>query len=179
MLNRPRSDLYTDEIEGITSCIGGGHLTLPSQYKEYHTANSMNAAMNICMLIKLPSPLIKHSPFFTCAITMAAVVYLAYWSFIVTEDRDKVIKEHIRLNIGSLKAMAQVMPMAKTVLSQVRGVSQEIFASKRAIRNAYYSHVTREQILDGMIEDVAPANMLSQVQVEGGLYFPGMHGSGH
>jgi hypothetical protein len=177
MLNRPRSDLYTDEVAAVTACVGsGGHLTLPSQYKEYHTANSMNAAMNICMLIKLPCPLVKHTPFFTCAITMAAVVYLAYWSFIVTEDRDKVIKEHIRLNIGSLKNMSGVMPMAQTVLTQVKGVASEIFASKRAIRNAYYSHVTREQILDGMIEEAPQAGMIGEMHGAGGHFFPGMHG---
>jgi hypothetical protein len=175
MLNRPRSDLYTEEIASVTACIGSGHLTLPSQYNEYHTANSMNAAMNICMLIKLPCPLVKHSPFFTCAITMAAVVYLAYWSFIVTEDRDKIIKEHIRLNIGSLKSMSGVVPMAKTVLRQVKGVAGEIFASKRAIRNAYYSHVTREQILDGMIEEVAQAGMMGEMQPGTGLYYSGLH----
>jgi hypothetical protein len=161
MLNRPRSDLYNEEVQGVTTCIGANNMTLPSQYKEYHTANSMNAAMNICLLIKMPCPLVKHSPFFTCAITMAAVVYLAYWSFIVTEERDKVIKEHIRLNIGSLKSIATVMPIARTVLDQVKGVAQELFTSKRAIRNSFYSHGTREQILNGMIEDVAPDNLVS------------------
>jgi hypothetical protein len=137
-------------------------------YKEYHTANSMNAATNICMLIKLPCPLVKHSPFFTCAITMAAVVYLAYWSFIVSEDKDRAIKEHIRLNIGSLKAMAPVMPIARTVLGQVRGVAQELFASKKAIRNAFYGHGTREQILEGMIvEDLQTSNLLTIVPSAG------------
>jgi hypothetical protein len=120
----------------------------------------MNAATNICMLIKIPCPLVKHSPFFTCAITMAATVYLAYWSFIVTEDRDKLIKEHIRLNIGSLKVMAPVMPIAKTVLGQVKGVAQELFASKKAIRNAFYGNGTREQILEGMIIEELPSSNL-------------------
>ena len=107
---------------------------------------------------------------------MASVVYLAYWSFIVTEERDKVIKEHIRLNIGSLKSMAGVMPIAKTVLGQVKGVAKEIFASKRAIRNAYYSHVTREQILEGMIEEAPQVGMLGDMNAGSGLYYPGLHG---
>jgi hypothetical protein len=127
----------------------------------------MNAAMNICMLIKIPCPLVKHSPFFTCAITMAAVVYLAYWSFIVTEDRDKVIKEHIRLNIGSLKAMAPVMPIANTVLGQVKGVAQELFASKKAIRNSVYSNGTREQIFEGMIVEDLPSSSLASSTASG------------
>lgn len=118
-----------------------------------HTAKAMRAAMDICVLIKMPCPLAKHSPFFTCAITMAAVVYLSYWSFIATEEGDTVIKEHIRLNIGSLKTLAAVMPIAKTVLGQVKGVAQELFQSRKALNNMYWGGVTREEILAVMIEE--------------------------
>jgi hypothetical protein len=84
---------------------------------------------------------------------MAAVVYLSYWSFIATESGDDVIKEHIRLNIGVLKSLASVMPIAKTVLGQVKGVAKELFASRRALNNVYWGQVTREEILQGMIEE--------------------------
>jgi hypothetical protein len=113
----------------------------------------MQAAMDICMLIKMPCPLVKHTPFFTCAATMAAVVYLSYWSFIATANGDGIIKEHIRLNIGVLKSLAANMPIAKTVLGQVRGVAQELFASRKALNNVYWGQVTREEILQGMIEE--------------------------
>jgi hypothetical protein len=121
-------------------------------YKDLHTAKAMAAARDISKLARMPCPLIKHTPFFTCAVTMAAVVYLSYWSFIATETGDSVIKEHIRLNIGVLKTMAEIWPVAKTVLGQVKGVAQELFASRKALNNAYWNVVTREEILQGMIE---------------------------
>jgi hypothetical protein len=137
----------------VTSCIAGPS-PFPGNYKELHTAKAMRAAMDICVLIKMPCPLVKHTPFFTCAVTMAAVVYLSYWSFIATESGDDVIKEHIRLNIGVLKSLASVMPIAKTVLGQVKGVAKELFASRRAMNNMYWGQVTREEVLQGMIEEV-------------------------
>ena len=136
----------------MTSCIAGPS-PLPGNYKDLHTAKAMRAAMDICVLIKMPCPLVKHTPFFTCAVTMAAVVYLSYWSFIATESGDDVIKEHIRLNIGVLKSLAPVMPIAKTVLGQVKGVAKDLFASRKALNNVYWGQVTREEVLQGMIEE--------------------------
>jgi hypothetical protein len=149
--------LSFEDVKDVTTCVTTCNGPLPGQYKDLHTAKAMQAAKDICVLIKLPCPLVKHTPFFTCAVTMAAVVYLSYWSFIATESGDSVIKEHIRLNIGVLKTWAKVMPIAKTVLGQVKGVAQELFASRKALNNAYWSSVTREEILRGMIEEV-PSN---------------------
>jgi hypothetical protein len=73
---------------------------------------------------------------------------------IATEAGDAVIKEHIRLNIGMLKQLADTMPIAKTVLGQVRGVAQELFASRKALSNVYWANTSREEILQGMIEEM-------------------------
>jgi len=113
-------------------------------------------------LIKMPCPLIKHTPFFTCAITMAAVVYLSYWSFIATETGDATVKEHIRLNIGSLKTLATFMPIAEKTLNQVQGVASEIFRSRKAIVNDYWDPTARQEMLRKMIEE-APTGLLAEV----------------
>ncbi|KAF2666834.1 hypothetical protein BT63DRAFT_457791 [Microthyrium microscopicum] len=154
LLHRPRSDLSHEDVREVKTCVNTGPMGIASNYTDMHTAKAMRAAMDICVLIKMPCPLAKHSPFFTCAITMAAVCYLSYWSFIATEEGDNLIKEHIRLNIGSLKTLAGVMPIAKTVLGQVKGVAQELFQSRKALKNLYFGAVTREEILQGMIEEV-------------------------
>jgi len=155
LLHRPRSELSHEDVKDVTTCIAGGPMDSTASYTDMHTAKAMRAAMDICVLIKMPCPLAKHSPFFTCAITMAAVVYLSYWSFIATDKGDNLIKEHIRLNIGSLKTLSSVMPIAKTVLKQVKGVAQELFQSRKALSNAlFYSPTTREEIIQGMIEEV-------------------------
>lgn len=152
MLHRPRSDLNYEDVKDVTTCIKGGP-GQGSSYKDLHTAKAMHAAKEVSKLARLPCPLVKHTPFFNCALTMAAVVYLSYWSFIATEGGDTVIKEHIRLNIGVLKALSEIYPIASTVLGQVKGVAQELFASRKALNNEYWAHVTKEEILQGMIED--------------------------
>jgi hypothetical protein len=119
---------------------------------EVHTCKAMVAAMEICMLIKVPSPIAKHTPFFTCAINLAAVVYLSYWSFIATEEGDGLVKEHIKLNIGSLKQLARCIPIAQTVLTQAKGVAKDLFQSRKALNNMYLGSTTREEILQRMID---------------------------
>ena len=154
MLHRPRSDLNYEDVKEVTTCVKGGQSNNANEsYKDIHTAKAMNAAKEVSKLARLPCPLVKHTPFFNCAVTMAAVVYLSYWSFIATEGGDTVIKEHIRLNIGVLKALSDIYPIATTVLGQVKGVAQELFAARKAMNNDYWAHVTREEILQGMIED--------------------------
>jgi len=145
--------LNYEDVKEVTTCIKNSPGATGSVYKDMHTAKAMVAAKEISKLARLPCPLVRHTPFFNCAVTMAAVVYLSYWSFIATEGGDTVIKEHIRLNIGVLKALSEIYPIATTVLGQVKGVAQELFSSRRALNNAYWAHVTKEEILQGIIDD--------------------------
>jgi hypothetical protein len=126
---------------------------LPIVGQEVHTAKALKAAQEISALITLPCPLLKHTPFFSCAVVLASVVFLSYWSFILTPDGDTAIKDHIKLNIGVLKRQGEIWPIAKTVLGQVRGVAQEIFQSRKALTNAYLPTVTREEAFQGLIEE--------------------------
>ncbi len=84
---------------------------------------------------------------------MSSVVHLAYWSFFVADGEDSLVKEQIRLNIGALKTYADLWPVAKCVLGQVRGVAQEMFASKKMESLQYVDFVIGEELLRGMIEE--------------------------
>ena len=59
-------------------------------------------------MITLPVALKRHSPFFTCVVTMSSVVHLAYWSFFVPDGEDGLVKEQIRLNVGALKTFGEM-----------------------------------------------------------------------
>jgi hypothetical protein len=102
---------------------------------EISTHQCTTAAFEICMLIKIPSPLQKRTPFFTCAINLAAIVYLSYWSFISVREEDELVKEHIKLTIGSLKTLSRIMPIANTILGQAKGVAKELFSSRKAMHH--------------------------------------------
>jgi len=156
MLHRPRSDLNLEDTEKVTTCVAAHQLPLPGNFKDIHTAKAMQAARDICKLITLPCPMTRHTPFFSCAVTMASIVFLSYWSFIATESGDAYIKENIRLNIGVLKTLGELWPVANAVLAQVKGVAQELFQSRKALSNAYSHATTREEIFQGIIESYDP-----------------------
>ncbi|QDS70757.1 hypothetical protein FKW77_003615 [Venturia effusa] len=156
MLHRPRSDLNLEDVERVRTCVAAhGSSPLPGGLKDVHTVKAMQAAKDICGLVLLPCPMVKHTPFFSCAVTMSSVVFLSYWSFIAIESGDTFIKDNIRLNIGVLKTLGELWPIANTVLGQVKGVAQELFQSRKAL-NSDFSHaqVTRQEIFQGMIESV-------------------------
>jgi hypothetical protein len=155
MLHRPRSDLCLEDTAKVTTCVGTGQAPQPrGNQTDLHTVKALQAAKEISGLITLPCPLVKHTPFFTCAVTMASIVFLSYWSFIATENDDSYIKENIRLNIGVLKTLTEEVgwPFASKVLGQVKGVAQELFQSRRALNNALSSAITREEILQELID---------------------------
>lgn len=158
MLHRPRSDLNLDDVEKVKTCVAAhSSAPLPGGLKDVHTVKAMQAAKDICGLILLPCPMVKHTPFFSCAVTMSSIVFLSYWSFIATETGDTFIKDNIRLNIGVLKTLGELWPIANTVLGQVKGVAQELFKSRKALNNGFsQAQVTRQEIFQGMIESVTP-----------------------
>jgi len=153
MLHRPRSDLNSDEAKDVTTCISAHQKPLPSAGQDMHTAKALQAAKDISTLITLPCPLLKHTPFFSCAVVMASVVFLSYWSFILSPDGDALIKDHLKLNIGVLKRQGELWPIAKTVMGQVKGVAKEIFQSRKAMTNTYRAGTTREEAFEGFIDE--------------------------
>ena len=105
----------------------------------HHTARTLGAANTLSKLVTLPTPLIRHTPFLTCAITLACVVHLAACScsgygpgawpsgWLLSGDEAFLAKERIRLAVGSLRALARVWGMAGEVLAQVQEFARELF----------------------------------------------------
>ncbi len=99
-----------------------------------HSAKTIQSAINIAKLITLPTPLDKHTHFFTCAIALASIVHLARWSASTFVNEDD-LRGHVHLSIGGLKAIAEVWPSAKRVLRQVTGVAQQVFSTRTSTLN--------------------------------------------
>ncbi|KAF1955386.1 hypothetical protein CC80DRAFT_549586 [Byssothecium circinans] len=157
MLHRPRSNLGFGRVENVNICVQPGQVLLPTQTREIHTAKCLASAENISSLIKLPGKLTKHTPFFTCVVVMASVVHLSYWSFLVPDGQDDIIKQSIRLDVGTLQQYSNTWGIASVVLGQVRGVAHTLFNSKKAMNihlwhNIAHNDVIREVISDGSME---------------------------
>ena len=131
MLHRPRSNLGFECVKNINICVQPGRTLLPTQTREIHTAKCLTSAENISSLIKLPSPLTRHTPFFLCVVAIASVVHLSYWAFFVPDGQEDLVKLSIRQDIGALNSYSSTWPIANAVLDQVRGVAHTLSNNKK------------------------------------------------
>ncbi|KAF2820331.1 hypothetical protein CC86DRAFT_374503 [Ophiobolus disseminans] len=153
MLHRPRSNLGFGRVEGVNICVQPGQVLLPTQTREIHTAKCLTSAENISSLIRIPGPLLHHTPFFTCVVVMASVVHLSYWSFLVPDGQDDIIKQSIRLDVGTLQQYSNTWPIAHVVLGQVRGVAHTLFNSKKAMSIHLWSNIAQGDMIRNVIEE--------------------------
>ncbi|KAF2017565.1 hypothetical protein BU24DRAFT_152763 [Aaosphaeria arxii CBS 175.79] len=165
MLHRPRSNLGFNPVAPVNLCVQPGQILLPTQTREIHTAKCLTAAENISSLIKLPASLIHHTPFFTCVVVMASVVHLSYWSFLVPDGQDDIIKQSIRLDVGTLQQYSNTWPIAHIVLGQVRGVAHTLWNSKKAMSIHLWNNIAQDEIIRSAIEEgsMVPVETYSQL----------------
>jgi hypothetical protein len=153
MLHRPRSNLGFGAVENVNLCVQPGQILLPTQTREIHTAKCLTSAENISSLIKLPGSLLNHTPFFTCVVVMASVVHLSYWSFLVPDGQDDIIKQSIRLDVGTLQSYSATWAIASVVLGQVRGVAHTLWNSKKAMSIHLWSSIAQDDVIRSVIEE--------------------------
>ncbi|KAK6340958.1 hypothetical protein TWF696_009271 [Orbilia brochopaga] len=130
-LHRPKSHLAISLVPDETSCTPPTQWTTTSKPVAFHTTKAIRAADAISKLVTLPTPLIKHTPFFTCIITLSAIVHLSACSWLLYGEEGYMAKERIRLSVGALKTLEDIWHIAQCVLMQVKVVSREVFALPR------------------------------------------------
>lgn len=130
-LHRPRSHLVVSLVSDETTCTPTTGYTASHHPIHFHTSKAVHAANAISKLVTLPTPLIKHTPFFTCVLTLATVVHLSACSWLLSGDEGYLAKERIRLGIGALKTLDEVWGVAGCVLQQVKGAAREVFRFPR------------------------------------------------
>jgi hypothetical protein len=145
-LHRPKSHIAISVVPDNTSCTPTSRWEVSSKPRQIHTAKALAAANTIAKLITLPAPLIKHSPFFTCVITLAAIVHLSACSWLLTGDEGFLAKERIRLGVGALKTLGEVWSVADCVLMQVKGVAREVFSLQIPAGTLRSGIITEEEV---------------------------------
>lgn len=90
-----------------------------------------------------------HTHFFTCVVTLGAIVDLSLWATLEGAERGEDAKQQIRLYTGALKTIAAVWPSAQKAQGQVKGAAQEIFASRKlaAREREFWGRLLDEEIL--------------------------------
>ena len=99
-------------------------------------------------------PLLSHTHFFTCVLTMSSIVHLSKWALYFLQDEDD-LRQQIRLNIGGLNKLSEVWKSAGTASGQVKGVARDIYRAKKAqqINPAFWVGFTQEQMMSSITAD--------------------------
>ncbi|RAL67083.1 hypothetical protein DID88_007863 [Monilinia fructigena] len=125
VLHRELSELDSSITTPITSCAPHHPITPGSNYN-LHASKTITAAQSISKLITLPIPLIRHTHFFTCVVTLASIV-----SFILL-----------------------VWPSAGRAFGQVKGVASEIWQRKKeVVERGWWGEVGEEVFIRNMHEE--------------------------
>lgn len=100
-----------------------------------HAARAVAAATAISDLVTHREAMLRHSHFFACVVTLSSVVHFSRWA-LATEffaqpaaacaADDDDVRQCIKLNIGALRALAQVWPAASNACLQVQSVAREL-----------------------------------------------------
>lgn len=171
MLHQPHSQLDSSPARSVTSC--APHQPVPSgEAFNAHTRHTIAAACEISRMVTHAVPLLSHTHFFTCVLTLSSIVHLNKWALYFIQDEDD-LRQQIRLNIGALQRISTVWRNAQTAGGQVKSVAQEIYRAKKAqqISPAFWVAFTQEQMIsslnadDGIMNDfetILPAAQVSQ-----------------
>ncbi|KAK0722965.1 hypothetical protein B0T26DRAFT_643976 [Lasiosphaeria miniovina] len=153
MLHQPLSQLDSSPVQAVTSC--APHRPVPAGDNfNAHTRHTITAACEISKMVTQPVPILNHTHFFTCVVTLSSIVHLSKWALYFIDDEED-LRQQIRLNIGALNKISKVWKAANTAWGQVRGVAQEIYREKKAqqISPTFWVGFTQEQMISNINAD--------------------------
>lgn len=161
MVHQPHSQLDTSPVKNVDACAPHQAVVANKTFNS-HTRHVMASATEITKLITLRVPLLSHTHFFTCVISMSSIVHLCKWALHFMQYDDDDLRQQLRLNINALNQLSSVWVAAGNVKGQVQGVAKEIYSTKKSVQAApqYWQGYTRDQILrfvaadDEIIEEV-------------------------
>lgn len=172
MLHQPHSQLDSSPARSVTSC--APHRPVPTgDYFNAHTQHTIEAAAAISKLVTQPVPLLSHTHFFTCVITLSSIVHLSKWALFFIAHDDDDLRQQLKLNIGALTELSAVWRAANTASGQVRGVAQEIYRAKKAsqISPTYWTGYTAEEVMTSIAAD---ETIMHEIEASLQVDLPGM-----
>ncbi|CAK7199062.1 hypothetical protein SEUCBS139899_001730 [Sporothrix eucalyptigena] len=153
LLHQPHSQLDSSPTRSVTSCAPHSHVPSGDAFNT-HTRHTITAACEISKMVTQAVPLLSHTHFFTCVITLSSIVHLSKWALYFIQDEED-LRQQIRLNIGALNKLSEVWKAANTASGQVKGVAQEIYRAKKAqqINPAFWVGFTQEEMINSLNTD--------------------------
>ncbi|KAM5345352.1 hypothetical protein ACJ41O_011214 [Fusarium nematophilum] len=170
LLHQPHSQLDSSSTRPVNSC--APHAPVPSgDAFNSHTKHTIQSASEISKLITHRVPLLSHTHFFTCVVTLSSIVHLSKWALFFVPHDDDNLRQQIRLNIGALSKLSLVWANADRAGQQVKGVAQEIYRVKKQqqLTPQYWLGLTQEEVLNSIAADDSIINEIENMQSMPGL----------
>ena len=155
MLHQPHSQLDSSPAKSITSCAPHQPVASGALFN-YHTKHTLSSAAEISKLITHRVPLLSHTHFFTCVVTLSSIVHLSKWALYFVPHDDDDLRQQVKLNIGALNQLSDVWGAADRARGQVKGVAQEIYQTKKQqqmLNPNYWMGFTQQQMMETIAAD--------------------------
>ncbi|KAF7554656.1 hypothetical protein G7046_g6762 [Stylonectria norvegica] len=154
LLHQPHSQLDSSPASSVNSC--APHRAVPSgDVFNAHTKHTIQSANEISKMITHRVPLLSHTHFFTCVVTLSSIVHLSKWALYFIPHDDDDLRQQIRLNVGALQKLSSVWNAAERATGQVKGVAQEVYRVKKQqqLTPQYWFGLTQEEVMNSMAAD--------------------------
>ncbi|KAH7142671.1 hypothetical protein B0J13DRAFT_445418 [Dactylonectria estremocensis] len=133
LLRQQHSQLDLSLVQEINAC--APHQSVPCQEAfNTHTTHTIQSANKISKMITSPIPLLSHTPFFGCVVSLSSRIHLSKWALYSTPQDEDEMREQIRLSMGALREMAKVWKAAEQSAEQVNRVAQRLYRAKKEQR---------------------------------------------
>ncbi|KAH7326368.1 N-terminal binuclear Zn cluster-containing/DNA binding domain-containing protein [Stachybotrys elegans] len=164
LLHQPHSQLDSAPAQKINSCAEHRPVRSGDLWND-HTRHTMASADEISKMITHRVPLLSHTHFFACVITMSSIVHLSKWALHFMQHDDDDLRQQIRLNIGALNELSSVWCCAGRARDQVKGVAQEIYRAKKQLQSdpEYWVGFTQQEMVQSIATDNSIINDLEQL----------------
>ncbi|KAI0406644.1 N-terminal binuclear Zn cluster-containing/DNA binding domain-containing protein [Xylaria palmicola] len=154
ILHQPLSQLDSAPARDVTACAPHRDVQSGDNYN-LHTRHIITAACAISKMVTYNVPITSHTHFFTCVLTLSSIVHLSKWAAVYFIQDEEDLRAQIRLNIGALNTLSNVWRAAATAGTQVKGVAQEIYRSRKAQQSnpQFWAEYTEQERMRSIAAD--------------------------
>ena len=125
-LHFPRSDLLSSPaVAAEVICGHHGPLSIPAFSHHAHAMKAVKAASEISTLASIRLPVVKHTPFFICALVLSSIVQLAACSVKAGQMPDPG-RDRLTLTIGVFKSLARTWAISQLIMRQIKAVARDV-----------------------------------------------------
>lgn len=125
-LHFPRSDLLSSPtVAAEVICGHHGPCSVPSFSHQAHAMKAVKAASELSTLASIRLPVVKHTPFFICALVLSSIVQLAACSAKAGGMPDPS-RDRLTLTIGVFKSLARTWAISQSIMRQIKAVARDV-----------------------------------------------------